>query len=594
MPLHNADFAAVFSEIADLLEIGNANPYRVRAYRNAARTLSAYGRDVATMIGQQADLKSIPGIGDDLADKLREIASSGTCELIEQLRRELPSGLVELLEIPGIGPLRTRRLHDALHVDTLEQLRRAAESGKICAVPGFGPKTEANILAALHAHERKSRRFALPFAVQYADALLAWLRATPGAHDAIAAGSFRRRRDTVGDLDVLVTAVDPAAVTRRFVEYDEVAHVLASGATRSSVVLASGLQVDLRVVAPDRLGSALVYFTGSKAHNVAMRRIAQEAGLKINEYGVFRGSRRIAGDTEESVYAAIGLDWVTPELREDRGELEAARLHALPRLVTRADLRGDLHAHTSASDGRNSLRDMADAARARGLEYLAITDHSKRLGVAHGLDAGRLARQIDEIDALNETLDGIVLLKGIEVDILPDGSLDLPDDVLGRLDIVVGAVHSGFDLPRAQQTARLLRAMDHPRFDLLAHPGGRLIGEREPCDFDLARIIAHARERGCHLELDSQPQRLDLTDVACREAKTAGVLVSIDSDAHSCDDLDGLEYGIGQARRGWLEKADVLNTRTLAQLRPLLGLRVERARARARASHKAPRTAAPQ
>jgi DNA polymerase (family 10) len=367
-----------------------------------------------------------------------------------------------------------------------------------------------------------------------------------------------------------VAAPDPAAVSERFARYDEVKDVMASGKTRSSVRLRSGIQVDLRVVEPQSLGAALVYFTGSKAHGIALRRLAQEQGLKINEYGVFRGAERIAGDTEESVYAAIGLDWVAPELREDRGEVEAARRHRLPRLVQLADLRGDLHSHTKASDGHNSLRDMALAALDSGLTYLAITDHSRRLAVAHGLDAVRLAKQIDEIDRLNAELRGITLLKGIEVDILEDGSLDLPDSVLARLDIVVGAVHSNFALSRVKQTERLLRAMDHPHFSILAHPGGRLLGEREGYEADWPRVMRKAKARGCFLELNSHPARLDMLDTQCQMAKDEGVLVSINSDAHSRLEFANLRHGVGQARRGWLEKMDVLNTRTLAELRPLL------------------------
>ncbi|KGS01909.1 DNA polymerase/3'-5' exonuclease PolX [Burkholderia sp. ABCPW 111] len=571
MPIHNADFAAVFAEIADLLEIQGANPFRVRAYRNAARTVGGLGRDIGTMISEGRNLDDIPTIGPDLAAKLREIATSGTCGLQQQLRQALPPAIVELLGVPGLGAKRVRALHDALHVETLEQLKEAAENGKIRGLPGFGEKTEAHIAEATGARlRRKSQRFLLSFATQYLTPLLTYLRETPGVSEALAAGSFRRRRETVGDLDILVTASDPAKVSARFAEYDEVARVLASGDTRSSVVLRCGIQVDLRVVAPPSFGAALVYFTGSKAHNIAMRRIAQARDLKINEYGVFHGERRIAGATEESVYASIGLAWVPPELRENQGEIEAAREGRLPHLVERRDLRGDLHAHTSATDGRDGLKDMALEASRRGLEYLAITDHSRRLGVAHGLDAARLARQIDEIDRLNETLDGVVLLKGIEVDILEDGGLDLPDDVLARLDLVVGAVHGRFDLSRTAQTERVLRAMDHPYFTILAHPSGRLLGERDAYDIDLARVIEHARARGCHLELNAQPQRLDLADVWCRQAAQAGVLVSIDSDAHRREDLIHLGIGVDQARRGWLTKAQVLNTRTLAQLRPLL------------------------
>jgi DNA polymerase (family 10) len=356
----------------------------------------------------------------------------------------------------------------------------------------------------------------------------------------------------------------------RFTGYDEVTEVLSAGPTRASVLLRCGLQVDLRVVEAASYGAALCYFTGSKAHNIVIRRLGQEMGLKINEYGVFRGSTRIAGETEESVYAAVGLPWIPPELREDRGEIEAARAGRLPRLVELADLRGDLHAHTKATDGHDTLREMALAARARGLSYLAITEHSRRLAMAHGLDPQRLARQCDEIDRLNATLEGIVLLKGIEVDILEDGTLDLPDSALAQLDLVVGAIHSRFDLPRSRQTERILRAMDNPHFTILAHPTGRMIESRPPYDVDMLRIVRQARARGRFLELNAHPERLDLLDTYCMMAKEEGVAVAVSSDAHSALDFDNLRFGIGQARRGWLSAGDVLNTRTLPQLRRLL------------------------
>lgn len=570
MPIQNADIVAIFGEIADLLEIQGANPFRVRAYRNAARSVSELGKSVPEMVKHNENLKIIRGIGDDLAGKLREISVTGKCALLDTLHREMPAAVSELLQIQGLGPKRVRAIHDALHVDTIEQLHRAAKDGRIRGLPGFGEKTEAHIVASIEARLKKSRRFSIALAEQYAEPLLAHLRAENGVSEAIVAGSFRRRAETVGDLDILVAARDAPAVTRRLLGYDDVTEVLSSGVTRSSVLLRNGMQVDLRVVEPANYGAALMYFTGSKAHSIAMRRIAQERGLKINEYGVFLGDERIAGDTEASVYASIGLPWIAPELRENRGELQAAAANRLPPLVELADLRGDLHAHTKASDGHDTILDMALAARERGLSYLAITDHSSRLSVAHGLDAERLARQIDEIDRINRTLQGIVLLKGIEVDILEDGRLDLPDDILKRLDVVVGAVHSRLDLPRQQQTERVLRAMSHPCLSILAHPTGRLIGKREPCDIDIERVIRKARACGCHLELDAQPDRLDLFDTYCQMAKAEGVLVSIDSDAHSRLDFGNLRYGVDQARRGWLSRNDVLNTRTLDELRARL------------------------
>lgn len=570
MPLHNADIAAVFDEIADLLEIESANPFRIRAYRNAARTVGELGRDLGALVAAGDPLKGMPGIGADLAGKIREIVTTGRCEQLERLRGEVPPAVAELLRVPGLGPSRVRTLWHELDVHTLEQLRRAARDGRIRALPGFGERSELKILQAAEARLSKSRRFKLVTAAQYGEAFVAHLKRIAGVERAELAGSYRRMRETVGDLDILVVAGSTGPVVDAFTHYDEVAQVLASGPTRASVVLRCGLQVDLRVVPRASYGAALAYFTGSKAHNLALRRLAQARELKLNEYGLFRGDKRIAGETEESVYRALGLPWIPPELREARGEIEAARDGRLPTLVELRDLRGDLHAHTKATDGHDSLRDMAEAARAAGLEYLAITEHSRRLAMAHGLDAERLARQIDEIERLNASLEGMRLLKGIEVDILDDGSLDLPDAILARLDLVVGAVHSHFDLPRDRQTERILRAMDHPCFTLLAHPLGRLIESREAYDVDMLRIIRHARERGCHLELNAQPERLDLLDTWCMAAREHGVLVAIDSDAHSVHDFANLRYGVGQARRGWLEARDVLNSRSLADLRALL------------------------
>ena len=570
MPAHNADITAIFEEIADLLEIEDANPFRIRAYRNAARTLGDLPQDARQLVERGGDLTRLPGIGTDLAGKITEILNTGHCGMLDRLRRELPPAITELLKVPGLGPKRVKALYQDLDVQTIEQLRRAAQERRIRNLHGFGEKTEQNILQAVQAHANQSRRFMLATAVQYAEALSTFLQAIPGVQQVTVAGSYRRMRETVGDLDILVTAVADSPVMRRFTAYDEVAEIFSAGSTRASILLKCGLQVDLRVVVQSSYGAALHYFTGSKSHNIAIRRIAQQRGLKVNEYGVFRGAQRIAGDSEESVYRAVGLPYIPPELREDRGEIEAARNGRLPQLVELSDLRGDLHVHSRASDGHDSLRDMALAAKALGLTYLAITEHSRRLSVAHGLDPLQLAQQCDEIDRLNTQLDGITLLKGIEVDILADGNLDLPDPVLARLDLVVGAVHSHFDLSRARQTERILRAMDHPHFTLLAHPSGRLIGQRAPYEVDMPLIIRHAKQRGCHLELNANPERLDLLDVHCQIAREEGVLVSIDSDAHSTCDLANLRYGVGQARRGRLEKHDVLNTRPLESLRKLL------------------------
>lgn len=573
MPVHNADIAAIFDEIADLLEIRADNPFRIRAYRNAARIVRGYGRELKTLIESGAALPKLPGIGADLAAKIAEIVSSGHCATLDALRKQMPPAITELLRVPGLGPKRVQALNRELGVSTIAQLDAAAHAGQIHDLPGFGLKSEQQIqqaLDALAAHGQAAR-YKRPQATQYAQALLDHLKRVPDVDQVVVAGSYRRMKDTVGDLDILVTAAAGSALMARFIGYDDVQTVLAHGETRSSVVLHNGLQVDLRLVPADSYGAALHYFTGSKAHNIALRRSAQELGLKINEYGVFRGAQRVAGDTEESVFAAVGLPFIVPELREDRGEIQAARAGRLPQLITRADLRGDLHAHTSASDGHNTIAEMARAAHAQGLEYLAITDHSRRLTLAHGLGPQQLLRQIDQIDRLNATLPaGITVLKGIEVDILEDGSLDLPESVLQQLDLVVAAVHSKLDLPRQRQTERLLRALDQRYVNILAHPSGRLLGVREPSDIDMLRVMRKAHSRQIALELNAQPERLDLDDALCQIARDEGVLVSINSDAHSTADFANLEYGVGQARRGWLERGNVLNTSDLKTLRAWL------------------------
>jgi DNA polymerase (family 10) len=569
MPRHNADIAAIFEEIANLLEIQGANPFRIRAYRNAARTIGELSTEAYVLVEKDEDLTRFPGIGHDLSAKIQEIITTGHCSLLDRLHTELPPAVTELLKVPGLGPKRVRHLYHDLDVQTVEQLYCAARDGRIRALPGFGEKTELSILQAVETHADQVRP-KLAVAAQYAEALRSHLAGVPGVIRVTVAGSFRRMRETVGDLDFIVAATPASAVMQHFIAYDEVAETLAVGATRASVILKCGIQVDLRVVAEDSYGAALLYFTGSKAHNIAVRQIAQKHGLKINEYGVYQGKIRIAGESEESVYHAAGLTYIPPELRENRGEIAMARVGSLPRLVELGDLRGDLHVHTKFTNGHNTLREMALAAQSLGLEYLAITDHSRNLTVARGLDPQRLARQCMEIGALNEKLKGITLLKGIEVDILEDGSLDLPDHTLAQLDLVVGAIHSKFELSRARQTERVLRAMAHPHFTMLAHPTGRIIQERAPCDIDMPRIIREAGRRGCFLELNSQPGRLDLLDIYCQMAKEEGVLVSINSGAHSTFEFDNLRFGIGQARRGWLEKQDVLNTRPLSELRALI------------------------
>lgn len=579
MPIHNADIAAVFETLADLLELQNANPFRVRAYRNAARTVQGMGPDIKAMADRGEDLTELPGIGKDLAGKIQEILTTGTCSALTELQKELPPSLVQLLKIPGLGPKRVGILYHQLHLTSPDELYEAARAGRIRDLHGFGERTELHLLQTLEQRTTKKQRVSLAIARQYAEPLAAMLKTLPGVQQVAIAGSYRRAKETVGDVDIVVSAHADSPVMNRFVTYDDVGQVISQGDTRSSVVLKSGLQVDLRLVEDASFGAALHYFTGSKAHNIVVRRLAQQRGLKINEYGIFRGRKRVGGETEASVFASVDLVTIPPELRENQGEIEAARKGSLPTLIERADLRGDLHAHSRATDGHNTLEELGEAARARGLAYLAITEHSRRVTVAHGLDPTQLRRHLDAIERANARLKGITLLKGIEVDILEDGALDLPDSVLKELDIVVGAIHSHFDLSRKKQTERILRAMDHRYFSLLAHPSGRLIGEREPMDVDMLRIVRHARQRGCFLELNANPARLDLMDVYCRMAKDEGVLVAINSDAHSVVDFDNLDFGIGQGRRGWLEARDVVNTRNLVDIRRLLRQTMQHAQA---------------
>ena len=559
----------MFEEAAELLDIKGDNPFRSRAYRRAARVLAQWPENVGTLLKQGKNLDDLPSIGEDLAGKIAAIVATGKFALLEQLKRELPGELPKIAALPGLGPKRVKRLHDELGVKTLEDLRRAINAGRVKKLRGFGPKFEEKISAAL-AKPSSPTRFKIPFAEAEAQALVAFLR-TGIDHGCVEiAGSLRRRRDTIGDVDIIACAEDGAALGAHMVGYDSVVEVLAQGPTRTSVVLRSKLQIDLRVVPEESYGAALLYFTGSKAHNIALRSLANEHAWKLNEYGLFSGTRHIAGTSEEEIYKKLGLAFVPPELREDRGEIALAATNSLPDIITLGDLRGDLHIHSDWSDGTASIAEMAAAARARGYRYMALTDHSQRVTIAHGLDGPRLARQMAAIDKLNDETPDFTILKGMEVDILADGSLDLSERLLSRLDIVVAAVHSKFDLPRAQQTERVIKAMDNRHVSIIAHPTGRLIGEREPYALDLEKLLAAARERGCALELNAHPDRLDLNDIDAHAAKEAGVMTAISTDAHTIAGLDNIRFGIDQARRGWLTAHDVLNTRPLSELKKLL------------------------
>lgn len=570
MSISNSEMAAMFDELADLLEIEGANPFRVRAYRNAARFIADHPKSMTDLLSEEQDLSKLPGIGKAIAEKIRAIDETGRLRQLDDVKKRTPEALGRLMHVRGLGPKRVKTLFDQLRVRSIEDLKRALRSGRIRELDGFGEKTQRLIEEGLRHITESAQRTPLAAARQMAAPLVEYLRAVDGVRQVTVAGSFRRCRESVGDVDVLVSCRKGSPVMDRFTAYEDVGQVVSQGETRSTIVLRSGLQVDLRVVAESSYGAALQYFTGSKAHNIAIRKIAVDKGLKINEYGVFEGNRRIAGKTEKEVYAALGLPYIEAELREDRGEIEAAAANALPRLITLDQIRGDLHCHTNASDGHQSLKSLAKAARAHGYEYVAVTDHTKRVTIARGLDSRRLRRQIAAIDRLNETLDDLVVLKSAEVEILEDGSLDLPKGTLECLDFTVCAIHYKHDLPRRKQTERILRAMDHPCFNILAHPTGRLLDERDPYDVDLERVMQAAKERGCFLELNAQPSRLDLRDTYCKLAKETGVRLAISTDAHRETDLDFMGLGISQARRGWLERADVVNSRSLKGLRRLL------------------------
>ena len=566
MPVQNAEVAAMFDQAAELLEIEGENQFRVRAYRRAARVIEGLPQSVKSLLSAGRDLSELPGIGKDLAGKIAEIVETGHFKLLDALKKKLPGELGEIAALPGLGPKRVKLLHDRLKVNTLNDLRRVVKAGRLHGIRGFGPSIEKKLAAALE-KPAAEKRFKLAVAEAEAEALVTLLR---DSGRAVVAGSYRRRRDTVGDLDVLVTAKDGAAVSNTLVAYENVAEVLARGPTRTTVVLRSGLQVDVRAVPDVSYGAALLYFTGSKAHNIALRAIAIRHGWKLNEYGLFSGKRRVAGATEEEVYKKLGLAFIPPEMREDRGEIALAASRQLPALVTRADIRGDLHVHSDWTDGTAPIEAMAKAAQVQGYEYIALTDHSRRIAMAHGLDPARLTRQGREIDRINGRLRSLTILKGIEVDILKDGSLDLPDTALAKLDVVVASIHSFFDLSRQAQTERMIRAMSNPHVSIVGHPTGRLIGEREAYDIDIERVIAAARSLGCHLEINAQPDRLDLNDIHIHAARQAGVKFAISTDAHSVDAFACMRFGIDQARRGWLTADDVINTRSLAEFRKML------------------------
>ncbi|WP_425446746.1 DNA polymerase/3'-5' exonuclease PolX [Dethiothermospora halolimnae] len=572
MPVHNSEISDIFGKMADLLEIKGANQFRVRAYRNGALSISNLSKSLRNMVSEGVDLTDIEGIGKDLSDKIKEIIETGYLEELQELELEFPGGLIDILKIQGLGPKKVKVLYDELNIGNVDELRKAAENNDIRKLSGFGAKTEENILDGIKAREEKGedKRFLFAKAEEFILSLTEYIKGINGVNKVTVAGSYRRRKETIGDIDILVTCKDRDIVMDKFTNYEDVNKVVSQGNTKSTIILNSGLQVDLRVVDGESYGSALLYFTGSKAHNVVLRSIAKDKGLKVSEYGIFKGDKNLASKTEESVYKKLGLSYIVPELRENNGEVEASKNNQLPKLVELNDIKGDLQMHSHYSDGSNTIREMVEAARKMGYEYIAITDHSKRVTMAGGLKRDDVLKQLEEINKLNEEYDDITILKSIEVDILKDGTLDLSDDILKELDLTVCSTHYNRNLSREEQTKRILAAMENPYFNILAHPTGRIIGKRGEIDVDMEKIIESAKKNNCFLEINAYPKRLDLSDNYCRLAREMGLKLSISTDAHSINDLNNMIYGINQARRGWQRPEDIINTRSLKELLQLL------------------------
>jgi DNA polymerase (family X) len=564
----NRDIVSILNEVADLLGIQGANSFRVRSYRNAARTVGDLDQEVSDLVENGDDLSELPDIGGSIADKLKEIVETGRLAQLDELKEEMDEDVTELLQIENLGPAQAGTLYRELGISNARGVLEAAENGRIAELEGFGEKTQKQLAedARRYVESGTRDRILLGETDALVEPLLEYLNDRKSIDRAVAAGSYRRRKETIGDLDIVAVCGDPDRAMEDFVAYDRVEKVVSQGSKKSTVILASGLQVDLRAVAEESFGSALYYFTGSKEHNIATRRIAQDRGLKINEYGVHEGDKQIAGKTEEEVFGTIDLAYIPPELRENRGEIEAAQKDELPNLLNLDDIRGDIHMHTTATDGKASIEEMAEAAKALGYDYLAITDHSQRVRMAGGLDAGGVEEQLEKIAAAGEKVDGIRILSGIEVDILEDGSLDLPDDVLEKLDVVIGSIHYNRNLSEKKMTERLVGAIEYPLLGIVGHPTGRMIGKREPYAFDFEEVFKAAARHGVVMEINANPERLDLGDTATRAAKQHGVAVSVSTDAHSPGGLQNMRYGVDTARRGWIEAKDVVNTRSVKDL----------------------------
>ena len=563
--MKNREVAGLFDKMADILEFKGENPFKIRAYRKASRILGDLTQDIEE-ITEEGNLKDIPGIGEGMAEKIVEYLKTGKISKFEEIRKGVSDELIAIMNIPGMGPKTLSMFHKEIGIANLSQLERTLENGSLIGLPGIGEKKVENLKRGIQLLKQSKGRMNLGIAFPVAKRIVESLREKVTSSKIEWAGSLRRMRENIGDIDLLATGPDKEKILQAFTRLSEVKEILASGETKASVIVEGGIQVDLRVVEEESYGAALQYFTGSKGHNIHLRGIAKAQGIKINEYGVFKGKKKIGGKEEKDIYQVLGMQWMEPELREDRGEIEASQENRLPRLVQESEIKGDLHVHSKWSDGTSSIEEVARAAQKRGYQYVAICDHSKSLRIAHGLDESRLMKQMDEIDRLNDRLKDLRILKGTEVDIQVDGKLDFPDRVLEKLDWVVAGIHSGFKQERQKMTQRILRALENPYVHILAHPSGRILGERDPYAVELEEVIEAAERYGKSLEINAYFERLDLDDLHCRKAKELGVRLAIGTDAHHIEQMWMISLGIAVAKRGWLESPDLLNTLSLSYL----------------------------
>jgi len=569
--MQNHEIANIFYEIAEMLEILEESRFRIRAYFNAAQAIEALSEDVAAL-AERGELRKIRGIGESTADKIEEILKTGECKAHQQLLKKIPHGVIEMMDIPGMGPKSAMTVYKELKIDNVEKLEKAAKAGKLAGLPRLGEKFQKKLLKGISYLKKSKGKFKLVTALEYAESIAGELKKLKEVEKLEFAGSLRRKKELVRDVDMLVTSKKPEKIMDVFTSLEDVKQVLAKGATKSSVMLECGLQVDVRVLEPESFGAALCYFTGSKEHNVAVRDLAKRKGMKVSEYGVFKGKKCLASKTEEELFKVLGFkQFIEPELRENQGEIEAAIKGNLPDLVELKDIKGDLHMHTVATDGECTIEEMAQAAKKLGYSYIGIADHSKAVTVAGGMDEKQLLAQMEKIETADKKINGIKILKAIEVDIMKDGALDLDDEVLAKCDVVIGAIHSRFEMKKAEMTKRILNAMENPNMDILAHPTGRLLKERPPYQVDMEKVLRAAADLNVAMELSAYPDRLDLNDGHCRLAKKMGVKICINTDSHNTKHLDNMKYGVFTARRGWLEKKDIINTLPVEKL--LGGLR---------------------